>query len=289
LSAEYPNIGGPAWDEFVASFRLNGILNDRRVTLHEGRVLDGWQLLRGCIEADIKPKFQGLPEGVDPEVFVAVMNDRRRHEDAETMRKRAQARRERVAAARAAGQSTRAIAEQQGVSQTQVQRDLKEATEPGGSVEPPGGKITGKDGKRRKASTKKKAPKPRQKNAPKPRQKDATDATGRLVDSVDCPVPPGLVPVFNKVKAFREIVNQLTAINQELVALTQSPAGACLRLQEAQVDLKNLKETVRFDTPYAVCPICKGDARTRKANCPCKQRGWLLEGAYKNLPQEHRQ
>jgi hypothetical protein len=158
LSADYVNIDGPAWDAFVGSLRVNGILNDRRITLYEGKVLDGWQLLRGCIEADITPKFQQLPEGVDPETFVEVMNDRRRHEDAETLRRRAQARRERVAAARAEGMSQRAIAEQEGVSQTQVQRDLGAVTDTGVSVDPPGGTITGIDGKKRKASKKKKAP-----------------------------------------------------------------------------------------------------------------------------------
>jgi hypothetical protein len=97
------------------------------------------------------------------------------------------------------------------------------------------------------------------------------------------------VSVFNAVKSFREIVKQLTTINQELVRLKDSPAGAHLRLQNAQIDLKNLKETVRFDTPFAVCPVCEGIAKTRKANCPCKQRGWLIETAYKNLPTEYRQ
>lgn len=52
------------------------------------------------------------------------------------------------------GASTRAIAEEVGVSQTQVRRDLKKSTEPGeGSVEPPDGKVTGLDGKKRDATT----------------------------------------------------------------------------------------------------------------------------------------
>lgn len=52
------------------------------------------------------------------------------------------------------GQSTRAIAEELGVSQTTVRSDLAKATEQGGcSVEPPDGKVTGLDGKKRDAST----------------------------------------------------------------------------------------------------------------------------------------
>jgi hypothetical protein len=290
LSADYVNIDGPQWEAFVGALRLHGILNDRKITLapdaDDGgklKVLDGWQLLRGCVEADIKPTFQQLPDGVAPDVFVEVMNDRRRHEDAETTRKRAEARRQRVAELRRQGQSLPVIAAQEEVSVAQVQRDLDKvgSTLPGGKVEPQNGQVTGRDGKKRTASK-------RKKKAPRPRPKDNTDDGGVLLDALDCPVPPGLVSVFNKVKAFRNIVQELTCINQELGLLKQSPAGACLRLDMAQTDLKNLKNTVRFDTPYCVCPVCKGEAKTRKANCPCKQRGWLIEGAYKNLPAEYR-
>ena len=45
------------------------------------------------------------------------------------------------------GESQRTIAEKMGMSQKQVRRDLKEATESGVSVEPESGRITGKDGK----------------------------------------------------------------------------------------------------------------------------------------------
>jgi hypothetical protein len=292
LSAEYVDINGPQWEAFVGALRLHGILNDRKITLapdpDDGgklKVLDGWQLLRGCIDADIKPKFQPLPDGIDPEVFVEVMNDRRRHEDAETTRKRAEARRQRVDELRRQGESLPTIAAKEEISVAQVQRDLDKvgSTLPGGKVEPENGQVTGLDGRKRRS------PKKKKKKALRPRQKDNTDKAGVLLDALDCPVPPGLVPVFNKGKSFRDIVNRLAAINQELVALKQSPAGAVLRLPQVQVDLKNLKDAVHFDTPYCVCPVCQGVATTRKANCPCKGRGWLIEQAYRALPTEYRQ
>jgi hypothetical protein len=230
---------------------------------------------------------------VDPDVFVEVMNDRRRHEDAETTRKRAEARRQRVAELRRQGQSLPAIAAREDVSVAQVQRDLDKvgSTLPGGKVEPQSGQVTGRDGRKRGGSTKKskRAGSKKNTNSSRPREKDNTDAAGVLQDARDGPVPPGLVAVFNKVKAFRGIVQELTRINQDLVLLKQSPAGACLRLDLAQTDLKNLKRTVHFDTPYCVCPVCQGVAKARKANCPCKQRGWLIEEAYKNLSTEFRE
>jgi len=60
---------------------------------------------------------------------------------------------DRVAAARRAGKSLRAIADEVGVGESQVRRDLEAAaaTAPGGAVDPEGGTVKGKDGRNRKA------------------------------------------------------------------------------------------------------------------------------------------
>lgn len=152
LSAEYADIKGRSFQRMVEIIKESGIANRRPVTLHDGQVLDGYQMYRACIEADVKPEFQSLPKGWEPETYIEAMNDVRRHESAELMEKRAEARRERVAAARAKGQSTRAIAEAEGVSQKTILNDLERSTDEGSSVEPPGGKVVGKDGKKRDAT-----------------------------------------------------------------------------------------------------------------------------------------
>jgi hypothetical protein len=108
-----------------------------------------------------------------------------------------------------------------------------------------------------------------------------------LTDEMKTVVPEPLIPIFEKAKEFKEIVNQLNAINRKLKELHDSPAGTPARLQGEQIDLRNLKESVHFDMPYAICPICHGDAKKRKANCQCKGRGWLVQTAYKNLPKEY--
>lgn len=146
LSSEYHDITGDAWQAFVANLREVGIVAGRKIVLHEGKVIDGWQLYRGCLEADIKPKFEPLRG--DPEKFVATMNDFRRHETQEAMQTRAAMRRDRVAAARVEGQSLRVIAEQEKVSVATVRRDLEPSRCAGGTPEPKDGKITGKDEKK---------------------------------------------------------------------------------------------------------------------------------------------
>lgn len=160
LSAEYPDITGRTWERYVANLREHGIVGDRKVTLCEGKVIDGWQLYRACLEAHIEPSFAEL-DGIEPARFVETMNDLRRHETQEQAMRRADARREAIVADRRDGKSLRAIAEEHGVSESQVRRDIEAAsTAPGGAVEPEGGKVTGKDGRTRTAAPAKKDPAP---------------------------------------------------------------------------------------------------------------------------------
>jgi hypothetical protein len=80
------------------------------------------------------------------------LNYDRRHLGTAELQERRAARIVRVAAARRPGQSTRAIAEAEGVSQSQVVADIRAATEQGCSVEPEGGRVTGLDGRGRPAT-----------------------------------------------------------------------------------------------------------------------------------------
>jgi DNA-binding transcriptional regulator YhcF (GntR family) len=151
LSGEYPDIGGPAWQQFVADLEQYGIIGNRKVTLHEGKILDGWQMYRACVETNTKPTFQQLPKGMDPERFVQVVNDNRRHETQEVAVARAVKRRERVVEARRQGESVRTIAAQEGVSPSTVRDDLEQMERAGAVVSPDGGKVKGRDGRQQSA------------------------------------------------------------------------------------------------------------------------------------------
>jgi hypothetical protein len=146
LSAEYPDLSGRAWEQFVADLREHGIVGERKIVLHQGKVLDGWQLQRACVEAGVLPEYQVL-EGMTPDEYVRIANDNRRHETQEAALKRAQARRERIAAARQQGQSLRAIADEESVSEKTVRDDLQKSGAGGYAPEPAGGRTTGRDGK----------------------------------------------------------------------------------------------------------------------------------------------
>lgn len=147
LSAEYADITGKAWELYLSNLQAVGNVNGRKVVLHEGKVLDGWQFQRACVELDSKPEYEKLPAGADPAVWVSTLNDHRRHESQDKATRRIEQRRERVAAAREEGQSIRTIAEQEGVGVATVHKDLAEvSTVRGRTVEPKDGKVHGKDG-----------------------------------------------------------------------------------------------------------------------------------------------
>src|SRR5262245_37443827 len=103
LSADYPDMNGKVWDEFVDGIRKHGVVNGRRIVLYEFQIIDGWQLYRGCLEADVRPEFVELklPPGMTVEKWVETVNDLRRHESQDMVAKRISGRRQRVADARA--------------------------------------------------------------------------------------------------------------------------------------------------------------------------------------------
>ncbi len=149
LSALYADIEGSAFTALVANLKKHGNPSKRKVILHEGKILDGWQFYRACkvLNFTVKPEFGLLPKGVDAADYVETVNDHRRHESQAQALSRIEARRERVETARNEGKSIRTIADEEGVAPATVQRDLEESGVPGGTPEQNGHTVTGRDGK----------------------------------------------------------------------------------------------------------------------------------------------
>lgn len=144
LSAEYDDLDGIQWEHFLAGVKDMGALGHRRVTLHEGQILDGWQLYRACRELDIEPNFWTLPSKLDPAQFVQVANDNRRHETPEQIAMRRMERSERILEKRQNGKSIRTIAEEEKISPSVVHKTIEAA---GVHPRTPETTVTGKDGK----------------------------------------------------------------------------------------------------------------------------------------------
>jgi hypothetical protein len=124
LSAEYPDLNGIAWERFLDRIETSG-LSGRKITIHDGMVLDGWQLQRACVELNKKPKYDKVPMGWTAEAFVEAANDNRRHETQEQVIRRVEERRARVIEKRQQGMSLRAIAKEENVSEATVRNDVE--------------------------------------------------------------------------------------------------------------------------------------------------------------------
>jgi hypothetical protein len=141
------------WSRHLKSIDRHGVQNAIVCDEHDG-VIDGGHRLRGSAELGkgIPPVVvrPGLTYEQKKELALSLNADRRQLSDAE-IKKLKEQRVERVAAARREGESTRAIAAKEKISDMQVRNDLKDATAKGFAVDPPGGKVSGKDGKKRPA------------------------------------------------------------------------------------------------------------------------------------------
>lgn len=134
---------------------MEGCLQDSLTVAQIGPKLllcDGYTTLSICEEKGIKPTAPRLIPFPDRQSVLEWI-DRRADGRRNLTEKDVAERKERIAKAKGEGMSTRAIAAQEGVSQTQVQRDLQTQVNPPGSPEKPKtttptpASTTGKDGK----------------------------------------------------------------------------------------------------------------------------------------------
>jgi hypothetical protein len=247
LSAEYPDLGGRAREGFDKNLKKHGLVGQRKIMLHDGMVIDGWQLQLGCIKANIKPKYEilKLPEGMTLEEYVGTVNDHRRHETQEQAIKRAEDRRQRVAAARASGMSQRAIADQEGVSQQQIRRDLEDSGETPVSPEPVNGTVQGLDGK----------------------LYPAIKETGPNI-------PERLQQYFASVPMFQQAVQLISRLANVLEEIEKTPAylKACegKKRKEYSTHVRGVGRAIEAMTPARPCTECGGIYEPSMENDPCK-------------------
>jgi hypothetical protein len=112
----------------------------------EGRLTCAAALAGEGVKVDVQFRDAGRLTTDDAFQLAKSLNDRRRHDDPEAIRRRKAERIGRVVAARNEGKSLRAIAAEEQVSKTQIEVDLKEATVQGWTVAVPA-RITGLDGR----------------------------------------------------------------------------------------------------------------------------------------------
>ncbi len=148
----------------ATSIAEHGIL-DRVHIDEDGGIIDGINRLRiaavqGLAVEDVPFEVHSHLTLPEKEQLALTLNLDRRQLKQEDVGRLRRERIDRVARLRREGKRLRAIAEEEGVSKTQVAEDLKAATVQGCTVEAIGGKVNGKDGKARPATRAKPEKKP---------------------------------------------------------------------------------------------------------------------------------
>ncbi len=175
LAQAYRRMSAHDLGRMEEGMRENGFDERFPIVLYQGKILDGCNRYVCAEAAEVKPvfvTFKGSAEAA--EAFVRLANEERRHLTEAELTDKRQERLKRVAEKREEGKSLRAISEDEGVSVSQVKRDLEDAEQDqsqitqiptnctgGGTVEVPktqgkvqplDGKVTGKDGRTRTAT-----------------------------------------------------------------------------------------------------------------------------------------
>jgi hypothetical protein len=211
-------------------------------------ILDGRNRELACRIAGVEPRYKvlDLPEN-ERVAFISSRNDQRRHESPSVVRARRAERIQRVAQARSEGESLRAIAEKEGVSKSQIERDLEEhaadePTVPPGTVgKPPVPEtVTGRDGKVRPATRKKAEP-------PAPDESGFVDAAGQEVPKHlrDLFAPLFLVEVIDYLKQQQKVINDAKSWLHWLKPETHPTLAQLIRYLEDAI-------------PHEVCRHCGG-------------------------------
>ena len=73
----FPMMDEASLAELTARIKESGLREP--IVLHEGRILDGRNRYQACLAAGVTPRFETLPEGVDPLEYVFDLNFTRRH------------------------------------------------------------------------------------------------------------------------------------------------------------------------------------------------------------------
>jgi hypothetical protein len=74
------------------------------------------------------------------------------------------------------------------------------------------------------------------------------DGAGKVVTT------PAVVAALDTAPKFKDLINELRAVNRKIRDLAKTPAGAHIRIDQVDLDVKNIVKVIEFAVPYAACP-----------------------------------
>ncbi len=279
LAAGYPLMNEEDAGDVAEGMGKHGFLSIYAVVLWEGKILDGRNRHAVALKTGVVPEFVEFA-GTDDEAraFVEMANERRRHANHE---EKVEYRRRRIVAAREAGKSLRAIAETEGISHTQVRKDLEDA-----GVAPPaaGATVIGTDGRPHAAARTPRAPKEVDAAAP------LADETGaavpeRLRDEYADPwLAEGVDAITKLLGDFRKLGLSAGAKKRAHLHPLMAASEFLEAVSDADAALERAAEVLEQGRPYATCPRCKGDKKVLNKVCTgCVGGGFVTKSRHEQL------
>jgi hypothetical protein len=286
LAKAYPEMLPAEYAAFLESVKkAKKIINP--VVLYEDKIIDGRHRQRVSQDTGYPLPVREFDPKVDgsPEQYVISQNDDRRHESQDAVANRRTERQLRVAEKKRKGKSVRAIAKEEGISPSQVQKDMEANqlyTRCTTETEPE--TVTGTDGKKYKKKTAEQKKAARDGAAKKRKLKivrmDDDDTEGQeeaasddsLHDTRGNPVPPQLHDAFHVAREMGKFAEQFTGWRNKVRGWMKSCPSWEDNGEDALSIIDQLAEHILDTTPAYVCKECKGES----ASCPeCGGRGWI--------------
>jgi len=105
-------------------------------------------------------------------------------------------------------------------------------------------------------------------------------------DATGTELPDFLVDIFDEAAELEQSRRDLKDLMDWVEHYSGRPAGRIMARESNQllVDLRNVDRSLKFATPYAICPYCKAN-RGKTASCKaCQGAGWVGKDVYDQAP-----
>lgn len=268
--------------DLTASIQVQGVVNPVVVynsPEHGLSILDGvnrWSISQELgIECPIDDRGD-IDDDTAKELAEDLNMSRRHLSGADWLKMKAgrEERIKRVAEKRAEGKSQSVIAAEEGISQSQVSADIKEAGNKGLLPEQPA-TVTGKDGKKQPAKKKPGSAKP----GPKPKKSKEDDGgteTPTHLKEEPAKEEKQADPAADFVSELESVCRELDAIKARIEAWKGNPLAYTTHWQSHVANIESVRKSIWQGIPRHVCPYCDG----KKCDA-CKKTGRVQKSTYK--------
>lgn len=249
-------------------------------------VLDGWQMYQACIVVDVQPPFVELVGGIEPEDFVEIKNDFRRHETLADMRKRCKARSKKIKEDVVNGKPIKEAAADAGISLTQAYRDVKPIRcEKCAELDATGDDcitcqlLRMDDGEPEDETP----PKPDTHEPPEENDEKPAPPPAPAMDAIFVTIPEHALDAWRVAGELAHICHEVDSIAKRLARIIAEKVGSRYISPTAAIRFADLREHVWQARATYVCPYCQGHV---KEDCHCRGQGWVSKTAFAQAPPE---